>query len=213
MALVHNPTIPDTSLDGQQVADNINANFLGVDAEIQSLKTTIPFDNSSTSLLSTTVEDALVELANVGLAQITLQTPYSVGQTLNTSPAKLSAFDTISKNINGAVTPAVDSSEATPAHKFTIVKSGLFRVYGTIEAEFASSDAVTLRLYLNGSPTGRPVTIQGRGAGKPVLFSYIDLATFSAANELEIYALSDSASTSFLVKSSSVIVERMPLTS
>lgn len=175
------------------------------------IATNTDFDNTSTSLAATTVQAALVELANVGLAHMSLGTPYTVGQTLGTTPAKLSAFDTINKDINGAVTPLVDTSEAVPAHKFTIDKTGLYRVYGTIEAEFASSDAVSMQLYVNGVASGRPVTLQGRGAGKPVLFSYIDIASFTATDYLEIYAYSDAASTSTLITSSSMIVERMPL--
>lgn len=171
----------------------------------------VDFDNTSTSLLATNVQTALVELANVGLAHMSLGTPYTGGQTIGTTAIKISAFDSIDQNINGAVTPVVDTSEATPAHKFTIDKTGLYRVYGTIEAEFASSDAVSMQLYKNGVAAGKPVTVQGRGSGKPVLYSYIDLAPLTATDYLEIYAFSDSAATSVLITGSSMVVERMPL--
>lgn len=171
----------------------------------------VSFDKTATSLAATTVQAALVELANVGLAHMTLATPYTGGQTIGTSPVKLSAFDTIHHNINGAVTPAVDTSESTAAHTFTAVKTGLYGVYGTITAEFSSSAAVALRLYKNSAPFGPPVELQGRGAGKPVLFSYNDLADLTATDVLEVYAVSDTASTSVLITASSMVVERKPL--
>lgn len=169
------------------------------------------FDNSATSLAATTQQDALVELANVGLAHMTLVTPYTGGQTIGLTPIKVSLFDTIHHNINGAVTPIVDTSEAVPAHKFTINKNGLFAVYGNVTAEFASSDAVSLQLYKNGAPLGIPVEVQGRGAGKPVAFTYNDLLDLVATDYLEIYAYSDAAATSLLVTAASMIVERKPL--
>lgn len=171
----------------------------------------VSFDNAATSLAAATVQAALVELANVGLAHMTLATPYTGGQTIGTSAVKLSAFDTIHHNINGAVTPVVDTSEAVAAHTYTIDKTGLYGVYGTITAEFSSSAAVALRLYKNSAPFGPPVELQGRGAGKPVLFSYNDLADLTATDVLEVYAVSDTASTSVLITASSMIVERKPL--
>ena len=173
--------------------------------------TNTDFDNALTSLTALTVQDALVELSNVGLGHMSLGTPYTGGQILGTTPVKLSAFDTIDQNINGAVTPTVDTNEATPAHLFTIDKTGLYRIYGTIEAEYASAASVSMQLYINGVAAGKPVTLQGRGTGKPVLFSYIDITSLTATDYLEIYAYSDAASTSTIIKSSSVIVERMPL--
>ena len=171
----------------------------------------VSFDNAATSLAATTTQAALVELANVGLAHMTLATPYTSGQTIGTSAVKLSAFDTIHHNINGAVTPVVDTSEAVAAHTFTADKTGLYGVYGTITAEFSSSATVALRLYKNSAPFGPPVELQGRGAGKPVLFSYNDLADLTATDVLEVYAVSDTASTSVLITASSMIVERKPL--
>lgn len=168
------------------------------------------FDNSSTSLSATTLQAALVELANVGLAHMTLVTPYSAGQTIGTSPIKLSLFDTIHHSINGALTPVVDTSEATPAHSFTVIKNGLYAIYGTVTAEFASADAVSLILYKNGSPISPNVELQGRGAGKPVMYSYTDLVDLLATDVLEVYAVS-TASTSVVITASSMIVERKPL--
>ena len=171
----------------------------------------VGFDNATTSLSATTAQTAIVELANVGLAHMALVTPYTGGQTVGTSAAKISLFDTIQKNINGAVTPVVDTSEATPAHTFTIDKNGLYSVYGTVVAEFSSSAAVSLILYKNGSPISPNVELQGRGAGKPVIFSYVDLVDLVATDVLEVYAVSDTASTSVLITASSMIVERKPL--
>ena len=169
------------------------------------------FDKTLTSLVAITVQAALEELANIGYGHMILATPYTGGQTVGTTPIKISTFDTIHHDVNGAVTPIVDISEAVPAHKFTADKTGTYRIYGTIEAEFASSDAVSLILYKNGVEFGRRVTVQGRGAGKPVLFSYIDLASLTATDYLEIYALSDAASTSVLITGSSMVVERMAI--
>lgn len=170
----------------------------------------ISFDNTLTSLTATTTQAALAELANVGLAHMHLITPYTVGQTLTTTYAKISAFDTITHNINGAVTPLVDTSEAVPAHLFTINKGGLFNVIGTLTAEFASADTVSLVLYKNGVAVGPPVQVQGRGAGKPVAFAYNDLLTLSTTDYLEIYGKSD-GTTNFIVTATSMTVERRPL--
>jgi hypothetical protein len=169
------------------------------------------FDNSATSLLATTQQAALVELANVGLAHMLLATPYTAGQTIGLTPSKISLFDTIHHDINGAVTPLVDTSEAIPAHKYTIDKIGLYAIYGTVSAEFASSDAVSMQLYKNAAPIGVPVSVQGRGAGKPVVYAYNDLLDLVATDYLEVYAYSDAAATSTVIKSSSMIVERKPL--
>lgn len=169
------------------------------------------FDNSPTSLLATTIQAALVELANVGLAHMTLVTPYTAGQTVGLTPVKISLFDTIHHNINGAVTPLVDTSEVSATHKFTIDKDGLYTVYGTVVAEFASADAISLRLYKNGVAIAPPVTLQGRGAGKPVLYAYSDLIDLVATDYLEVFAVSDTAATSLLIISSSMTVERKPL--
>ena len=171
----------------------------------------IDFDNSSTSLSATNTQAALAELANVGFAHMQLQTPYTGGQTLTLTPAKISAFDAIHHDVNGAVTPLVDTSEAVHTHKFTIDKTGTYRIYGTIIADFASADAVSLQLYKNGVATGSAVQIQGRGASKPVLFSYIDIVDLTALDYLEIWGFSDAASTSTLITGASMIVERMPL--
>lgn len=170
-----------------------------------------PFDNTSTSLAATTIQTALVELANVGLAHMTLPTPYTGGQTIGLTPAKISLFSTIHHDINGAVTPIVDASEASATHKYTIDKTGLYAVYGTVVAEYASSDAVALQLYKNGASFGPPVILQGRGAGKPVLFAYNDLVDLVATDYLEVWAYSDATSTSVLVTSSSMVVERKAL--
>lgn len=171
----------------------------------------IGFDNSSTSLSATTAQAALVELANVGLAHMALDTPYTVGQTLGLTPIKISLFDTIHHDINGAVTPVLDTSEAVPAHSFTADKNGLYSIYGTVVAEFSSSAAVSLQLYKNSVAFGRPVELQGRGAGKPVEFTYNDLVDLVATDVLEIYGFADTASTSTLITASSVILERKPL--
>ena len=171
----------------------------------------VDFDNSSTSLAATTSQTALVELANVGLGHMVLATPYAGGQTVGLTPVKISLFDTISHNINGAVTPVVDTNEATPAHSFTIDKSGLFSVYGVVNAEFSSSAAISLILYKNGSPISPNVELQGRGATKPVMFTYVDLVDLVATDVLEVYAVSDTASTSLLITASSMIIERKPL--
>lgn len=169
------------------------------------------FDNSATSLAATTQQAALVELANVGLAHMILSTPYTGGQIIGLTPIKISLFDTIDHDINGAVTPLVDTSEAVPAHKFTIDKGGLFAVYGTVTAEFSSSAVLLLTLYKNGTPITPPVELQGRGAGKPVMFAYTGLVDLVATDYLEVYAVADTASTSVLITSSSMIVERKPL--
>lgn len=169
------------------------------------------FDNSATSLMATTQQAALVELANVGLAHLILATPYTAGQTIGLTPSKISLFDTIHHDINGAVTPLVDTSESIPAHKFTIDKSGLYSIYGIVSAEFASSDAVSMQLYKNAAPLGVPISIQGRGTGKPVAFAYSNLIDIVATDYLEVYAYSDAAATSIVIKSSSMIVERKPL--
>jgi len=171
----------------------------------------ISFDNTLTSLVATTVKAALEELANVGYSHMKLLTAYTAGQTLGLTAVKLSAFDTIAHDVNGAVTPTVDASEASATHKFTIDKAGAYRVYGTVLAEFASADAVSMLLYKNGTPLGPPVSIQGRGAGKPVLFSYIDIVDLSVTDYLEVWAYSDAASTSTLITGSSMVVERMPI--
>lgn len=169
------------------------------------------FDNSTTSLTSTTKQNALVELANVGYAHMVLNTPYTGGQTQSTTPAKISAFDTIHHNVNGAITPTVDTNESTHTHKFTIDKAGTYRVYGTVTAEFSSSNDITLELYKNGSPTGAKMQLQGRGAGKPVLFMYAGDLDFEATDYAELYAYADAASVSLLVTSSSVTLERKPI--
>lgn len=171
----------------------------------------VSFDNSLTSLVATTVQAAIVELANVGLAHMALATPYTVGQSVGLTASKISLFDTISQDINGAVTPLVDTSESVHTHKFTIDKTGLYAVYGNATAEFSSSAIVALILYKNGAPASEPIALQGRGAGKPVLFSYNDLLSLTATDYLEIYAYSDTAATSTLITVSSVIVERKPL--
>lgn len=165
------------------------------------------FENSSTTLSATTIQAALVELANIGYAHMTLATPYTGGQSLTTSPVKISAFDTIHHNVNGAVTPIVDTSEAVPAHKFTIEKTGTYNVYGTIVAEFSSSNDVTIELYKNGVASGAKVDLQGRGAGKPVQFTYIGDFSYTATDYLELYAYAD-ASVSLLIKNSTMSVER-----
>lgn len=168
------------------------------------------FDNSATSLAATTQQAALVELANVGLSQLRLATPYTVGQTIGTTPIKISLFDTPARDINGAITAIVDMSEAVPAHKFTIDKTGLFSVYGTVVAEFSSSSALTLVLYKNGSLYGMPLSLQGRGASKPVMYTYLDLVDAVATDYFEVYAYCDS-STSVLITASSMVLERKPL--
>jgi len=169
----------------------------------------VSFNNASTSLAATDAQAALVELANVGLAHMHLAVPYSAGQTITTTPTKISLFDTITHNINGAVTPVIDTSEAVPAHTFTVDKTGLYAIYGTVTAEFASADAVTLMLYKNGALV-YGVELQGRGAGKPVGFSYLDAVSLTATDVLEVYAKSD-ASTSVVVTGASMTVERKPL--
>ena len=171
----------------------------------------IDFDNTSTSLTSSTVQAALAELANVGYAHMVLATPYSGGQTLSTTPQKLSLFDTIDHDVNGAVTPLVDTSEAIPAHSFTIDKTGTFQIYGTVEAEFSASNEVTIELYKNSVTTGLNVSLQGRGAGKKVQFTYISDIDVAATDVLEIYAYADAASVSTLITASSVVVRRNPI--
>lgn len=171
----------------------------------------IDFDNTSTSLTSSTVQAALAELANVGYAHMVLATPYSGGQTLSTTPQKLSLFDTIDHDVNGAVTPLVDTSEAIPAHSFTIDKTGTFQIYGTVEAEFSASNEVTIELYKNSVTTGMNVSLQGRGAGKKVQFTYISDIDVAATNVLEIYAYADAASVSTLITASSVVIRRNPI--
>lgn len=168
------------------------------------------FDKTDTSLAATNVQTALVELANVGLGHMHLDTAYTGGQTLTTTPAKLSLFDTIAHDINGAVSMVVDTSEAVPAHSFTIDKDGLYNISGNVTAEFASADTVTLQVYVNGVDTEHAVSLQGRGAGKPVIFPYLGMADFEEGDILEVYAASD-GSTSTLITASHMIVERKPL--
>jgi len=55
------------------------------------------------------------------------------------------------------------------------------------------------------------VELQGRGAGKPVMYAYTDLVDLVAADVLEVYAVSSAASTSTLITASSMVVERKPL--
>ena len=170
-----------------------------------------PFDNSATSLASTTIQTALEELANVGLAHMTLVTSYTAGQTVGLTPVKMSLFDTIHHDINGAVTPLVDASEASATHRYTIDKSGLYGVYGTVVAEFPTANLISLFLYKNGVQFGPAVSVQGRGAGKPVLFAYNDLVDLVATDYLEVWGVSDTAGTTVVVTSSSMIVERKAL--
>jgi hypothetical protein len=167
----------------------------------------VHFDNALTSLSATDVQAALVELANIGLGHMHLDTPYTGGQTLTTTPAKISLFDTIAHDINGAVSMVVDTDEATPAHGFTIDKTGLYDIRGNITAEFASADTVTLQLYVNGSPSEHAVSLQGRGAGKPVIFPYFGMSDFTATDVLEVYGYSD-GTTSTLITASHMVVER-----
>lgn len=172
------------------------------------IATNIDYDNSATSLIATQLQAAIDELANVGYGHMILATPYTGGQTIGTTPVKLSCFDTIHHDVNGALTMVVDTSEAIPAHKFTTDKTGTYEIKGNITAEFSSSSALTLQLYKNGvSIASASVELQGRGAGKPVVFSYLDVIDATATDYFEIYAFADS-STSVLITGSSVIMER-----
>ena len=199
----------DRELSNKLASGEITSMKIGGTASTD-LVQTVGFDNTSTSLVATTIQAALVELANVGYAHMILATPYTGGQALTTTPVKLSAFDTIHHNVNGAVTPLVDTSEAVPAHKFTINKSGIYRTYGTITAEFPSADDVTIELYKNGAATGNTVNIQGRGAGKAVQFTFIGDIDYVATDYLELYAYGDAA-LSFLITGTSMMLERKPI--
>jgi hypothetical protein len=168
----------------------------------------VDFDKTGTSLTSTTVQAALAELANVGYAHMILSTPYTSGQTFGTTPAKISLFDTIHHDVNGAVTPVVDTSESVPNHSFTCDKAGTYDISGTVNAEFSSSDAISMQMYVNGSPVGYVIELQGRGAGKPVSFTYDDKIDANVNDVIEVYAFSDAASTSVLVTSASMTLER-----
>ena len=168
----------------------------------------ISFDKTGTSLISTNAQTALVELANVGYVHLSLVEPYRVGQVLGVTPTKLSLFDTIIHDINGTVTPLVDTSESVPAHKFTIDKTGTYDMKGVITAEFSTSNNVSVELYKNGVATGAKANLQGRGTGKAVQFTYVGLIDLVATDYLELYAYADSASVSTLITSSTVILER-----
>jgi hypothetical protein len=168
----------------------------------------LPFENSETSLIAETIQAALEELANIGYAHMVLATPYTGGQTQTATPIKISAFDTIHHEANGAVTPLVDTSESVHTHKFTIEKAGVYNVYGTITAEFSSSNDMTIELYKNGNPTGAKANLQGRGTGKAVQFTYIGDFEYDEADFLELYAFADSGSISLLITSSTMTIQR-----
>lgn len=203
-------TIVDLVSTGQNVSDNLDTAFTNIDVAIDSINADA-FDNSATPLAATTRQDAIVELANVGYAHMILSTPYTVGQTLSTTPVKISAFDTIHHNVNGAITPTVDISEAIPAHKFTINKSGRYRIYGTLIGEFSQSNDITIELYKNGVASGAKVNLQGRGANKAVQFTFIGDFSYIATDYLELYAYADAAGIDLMVTGTSMIVERKPI--
>jgi hypothetical protein len=212
MAIPHAPVISNEDL-GSDIETKLDANFAYLEAKAVAVESAdgVAFNNAATSLSATDVQAALIELANIGLGHMHLDTPYTGGQTLTTTPAKLSLFDTIAHDINGAVSMVVDTSEAVAAHSFTIDKTGLYNISGNVTAEFASADSVTLQVYVNSVGTEHVVSLQGRGAGKPVIFPYLGMANFTAGDVLEVYAFSDAASTSTLITSSHMIVERKAL--
>lgn len=172
--------------------------------------TTVTQDNTGNTLVSTDVQGSIVELANIGLSHATTSTPVA-SQTLTTTAAKIAVFETVAHELNGAVTATVDNIVTpTTTHQFLINKTGLYRIYGVVGAEFASADDVSLVLYKNGTtPVSPAINIQGRGAGKPVLFSYSDMQSLVATDYLEIWAFSSAASTATIFPYASMTVERM----
>lgn len=171
-----------------------------VQTKAEMTATNISQDNSGNELSSTDVAGTLGELANVGLGHM-MTSIQKAGQAITTTPTKIDIFDMIHHDINGAVTPS-------PAlDRFTIDKSGLFRVYGTVTAEFSSSNVATMQMYKNGVAEGFAINLQGRGAGKPVIFSYTDLGDFIANDYLEIYVSVDGTD-SIVIDTASMIVER-----
>jgi hypothetical protein len=157
-------------------------------------------DNSGNELLATTVQGSIEELANVGLTQMITSTPLTA-QTLTTSDSKLTAFSEIKTTVNGAVTGDLVNQ------RFTINKTGLYKVYGMLNAEFQNASYVGLKLYKNGLEISPAVELQGRGAGKPVVFPYTDLVSLAQGDFLEIWAYSD-ATLDFTVIGASMIVEK-----
>ena len=191
------------------IAANTAAIATKADASHTQASTTITQDNSGNTLTSTDVQGSIEELANVGLGHMVSNSAVA-SQTLTTTPQKIAIFNLIDHDLNGAVSMVVDDIVTpTASHKFTINKTGIYKVYGVVGAEFASSDSVSLILYKNGTtPISPAINIQGRGAGKAVLFSYIDLIDLVATDYLELWAVSDAASTAFVVPYATMSVER-----
>lgn len=171
--------------------------------------TEVTQDNSGNVLSSTDVDGSINELANVGLSHMTTGTPVA-SQTLTTTAAKVAVFEAVHHELGGAVTSTVDNIVTpTASHKFTINTAGTYRVYGVIGAEFSSSNSVALILYKNGTTALSPaIDVQGRGAGKPVLFTYTDLVDLVATDYLELWAIADSVSVPTVFSYGTMTVER-----
>ena len=164
-------------------------------------------DNTSNLLTSATVGESIDELANVGLGNMTAEAPLA-SQNVTTTVTKIAFFDTTKRQINGAVTCTTDTGTSA-THKFLVNKAGVYRIYGVIGAEFASANELSLVLYKNGTtPVSPPVTLQGRGAGKPISFTYIDLIDLVPTDYLEIWAYADAASVATVIPYSTMVVER-----
>lgn len=122
-------------------------------------------------------------------------------QSLTTTPKLIEGFTTLQHNIGSSVSVNI------PTKRFTALKSGLFRISGVIISEFSNSNEVSIVLYKNGVSTTPPISIQGRGTGKPVQFAYADLLSLNTNDYLELFAYAD-ASITFDIIASSITVEK-----
>ena len=157
-------------------------------------------DNSGNELDSTDVQGSIAELANVGLTHMITETPL-VAQELTITPSKLTAFSVVKHEINGAVTGDI------PNQRFVINKTAPYKVYGMLNAEFPNNSYVGLMLYKNGISISPAVELQGRGAGKPVVFPYTDIVDLVQGDFIEIWAYGD-ATLDFTISGTSMIVEK-----
>jgi len=137
-------------------------------------------------------------------AQLKLATPLTA-QTIGTGPVKLAYADT-ERIINGScVTPSHANS------RFTVSEGGDFRFTFAAAGEWGNLDEIFFTNYKNGAiinPNGG-VFLIGRGA-KPVLMIYDGVFTFEAGDYHEVFCNVATGSSSLVIKSATVTMERLP---